>query len=57
MYFIQEYSGFLVDANGSVNSEGLRLAMDVEDVPPELRHQLCKDIALYLTKALKAQRG
>jgi hypothetical protein len=57
MYFIQNYSGFFISGDGSVNPSGLRLAMDLEDIEPELRPELCELITLYLCKALRAQRG
>lgn len=57
MYFIQEYSGFFIDGNGSVNPDGLRLAMDLENISDDLRPELCKNITMYLSKALRTQRG
>ncbi len=57
MFIIQEYSGFLIDGTGSINPDGLRLAMELENISEYKQSDLCKKISLYLRIALKSQRG
>jgi hypothetical protein len=54
---IEKYSGFLIDGTGSISPTALSLIMDIEEIPKEQRPNLCVEITLYLSKALKAQRG
>jgi len=53
---IEKYSSAFVDGMGGINASGIKLALEVEDIPLELQRDLIKGILLFVTTGLRTQR-
>lgn len=54
---IERYSGIFVDGMGGINSAGIQLALDAEDIPDHMRSEMINKIVSYLQAGLKTQRS
>jgi len=51
---IEQYSGILLDSNGSIQPEGIRMVFEMEDI--EFDSELVSKILFFITSARMTQR-
>ena len=54
---VERYSGIFIDGMGGINSAGIKLALEAEDIPDELRSVIILKIVAYLQAGIKTQRS
>ena len=52
MGLIEKYGSMFVNGMGGINAEGIRLALDVEDISQEKRSEIIQKIITYMTTAM-----
>ena len=53
---LENYAGIFM-SDGSIQSDGIRLAMEIENIPIEERKELTEKIIIALSAAIQSSRG